>query len=222
MEYALIAAAIAVPVTGGVQFLQGTAKDQFQQQANGMATPYSSRVEVAAETTVPSPATTTTVAPTTTAAPSTTTTVAPSTTTTTVAPSTTTTTVRPTTTTTTTVPRATRAIATLSNARRTSSSSTWSLATDLTVRDDLGAPVANAAVSVTVRLRAVDNRGNTSWSESVASGTTGANGVAVIDSGAVRRTGNPSIDRIEIVVRSVAAPGLTWDGATPGVNASAP
>lgn len=188
VEYALIVAALVVPVAGGAQFLQDSAKGHFQEQANGMSRPYSSRVEVAAETTLPGTSTTTTVAP-----------------------STTTTTVR-----------ATTATATLSAPRTTSGGSTWSIATDLTVRNNLGATVGGASVSVTVRLLAVDNRGDGTWSESVASGTTGADGVAVIDSGSVRRTGNPYVGRIEIVVRSVTASGLVWNGTAGTVSATAP
>ncbi len=212
VEYALIVAVLVLPVAGGVQALQDSAKGHFQEQANGMKRPYSSRVEVAAATTLPGPSTTTTVAPSTT----TTTTTVPTTTV-----PTTTTTAAPVTTTTTTV-QATTASATLSAPRTTSGGSTWSIATDLTVRNNLGTAVGGASVSVTVRLLAVDNRGVGTWSESVASGTTGADGVAVIDSGTVRRTGNPYVGRIEIVVRSVTATGLVWNGAASTISATAP
>jgi Flp pilus assembly pilin Flp len=218
VEYALIVALVAIPSIAAVDFLADSARQEFSQSAGSVSRTGSSEEA------------TTTSTPPSTAVPSTTTTTTPpasttSTTTTSAPPPSTTTTVAPTTTSTTTTtapPVATLVGGTFGAVTTSTSGSNWSATTTLTVRNNLGLPVAGAAVSVRVRTLEVDNKGNQTWRESTVGGSTGSGGTATVSSGSLARTGNPKVTQVQFVLNGITAAGLSWDGTPATAGAAAP
>jgi len=219
VEYALIVALVLVPLGFGVQYLQGSADDQFHTVANGVA-----RADLETATTVLDGATTsTTAAPTTT---STTTSTTTTSTTTTVKPTTTTTTtttIKPTTTTTsttttTTTPKATKSSSTMAQATATASSkSKWQADTTVTIKDNLGVPVVGATVTVSVRTLV-----NGAWITTSTQAVTGPGGAVSVTASNLNRTGKDTVDQVQFVVTGVSAAGLTWDGTGSNSTVSKP
>ena len=202
VEYALIVALVLVPLGFGVQYLQGSADDQFHTVANGVA-----RADLETATTVLDGATTST-----TAAPTTTSTTTSTTTTST------TTTVKPTTTTTTTTPKATKSSSTMAQATATASSkSKWQADTTVTIKDNLGVPVVGATVTVSVRTLV-----NGAWITTSTQAVTGPGGAVSVTASNLNRTGKDTVDQVQFVVTGVSAAGLTWDGTGSNSTVSKP
>jgi Flp pilus assembly pilin Flp len=218
VEYALIVAVFLVPLGYGVSFLMDSGSGQIEKVSTGVA-----RSDLEASTTIEDGgtattlATTTTTSTTTTTAPTTTTTVKPTTTTT--AP-TTTTTVKPTTTTTTV--KATNSAGTMAQATATRSGNSWSATTTVTVKDDKGAAIVGAKVTVLVRTLQIDSKGKQTWVETTTTATSGAGGSIAVNATNLARTGNPYIDKVEFVLTDVQATGLTWDGNQAKTSVSVP
>ena len=220
VEYALVVAVFALPTIGAIQFTQNEAKDQFQEIGANVG-----RVDETTTTTEPdggtsTTSTTTTTAPTTTT--STTTSTTTTSTTTTVKPTTTTTSTTTTTTakpTTTTTVKPTESGGTFGKVTTVDNGSTWTASTTVTIRDNQGAVVKGAKVTVLIRTKV-----NGKWSERSVEVTTDASGNATITADKLNNSGKSKsqVTDVEFELDDVSASGLEWDKDNVTVSASAP
>lgn len=219
VEYALVVAVFALPTIGAIQFTQNEAKDQFQEIGANVG-----RVDETTTTTEPDGGTSTT-STTTTTAPTTTTSTTTSTTTTsttTVKPTTTTTSTTTTTTakpTTTTTVKPTTSAGTFGKVTTVDNGSTWTASTTVTIRDNQGAVVKGAKVTVLIRTKV-----NGKWSERSVEVTTDASGNATITADKLDNSGKSKsqVTDVEFVLNDISASGLNWDKKTVTVSASNP
>lgn len=159
------------------------------------------------------------IVPPTTAAPPTPTTTAPPTT----APATTTppTTAPPTTTT--TAPPPAVATGSLGSASSRSTGAGWIASAELTLLDQRGEPVVGAEVTVEVRSRRVRRSGSVTWDTTTRTGTVGADGRLVIETGPWRPSGSNRITDVTYEVIDVEVPdGGSWDEGPATIAIAAP
>jgi hypothetical protein len=95
----------------------------------------------------------------------------------------------------------------------------WGARSTVTIRDERGALVSGAAVTVRVRYR---NTSGTWTTASNLTGTTTSTGALQFDSGLYPSGGTTPIDRIRFQVLSVTKSGMTWQVDSTTVTASVP
>ena len=204
-EYVLLLGLIAIVVMTSVKALGATSSSQFAAAAASLGDPAGTPTSTQPVSDGSGGGTADTTAPATTTPPTTTppTTVPP--------------------TTTTLPPVATQASTTLTAPTVTQAGSKWSANSLLMVTDDLGAPVPDARVTVTVS--AYTRKGNTwSWVTTTEVLTAGSDGAVALDVGPYKSSsGSKQVTQAIVAVSAVTLPnGLTWDGDASTITINSP
>lgn len=139
----------------------------------------------------------------------------PTTTPPTTAPPTTTTAPPPTT----TVPPSIATAALADGTATVTSSTTWSASSRLTITDQFGGTLPGTEVTVLVRRKRINSNGSSTWLQTTVTGTIGADGTLLIETGPYKRSGSNRITTVEYTVQSVTVQdGGTWNGDQPSIS----